>query len=134
MTHKEYAKGLRQLAKWYDDKARTGLLLPYEVNASIEEVSFNVTTRDEVAAIIRAFKGGWDREVSYGLAYFRRRERFGPFKVRVYAPRRTVCEAVVVGQKVVPAEPLKIIPATPERTEDIIEWQCKSVLAGENTI
>ena len=133
MTHKEYAKGLRAVARWYERAAQKAVPLPYTVSAD-EGLSFNLCDKVEIATVIRVFRGGWDRTENYGLVYFIRRERFEGFKVRVYTNRRTVCEAVVVGQKVIPAVPLHVVPASPERTEDVIEWQCKSVLAGENTV
>jgi hypothetical protein len=38
--------------------------------------------------------------------------------VNYYADRNAVCTAKVVGQKVVPAH------TTPERVEDVVEWEC----------
>jgi hypothetical protein len=44
--------------------------------------------------------------------------------------RKTICERVVVGKKVIPARPETVIPASPERTEEEIEWRCHPVMTA----
>lgn len=47
----------------------------------------------------------------------------------ITSDRQTVCERVVVGKRVVPAEPERLLPAEPEREVEIVEWRCGSLLA-----
>lgn len=54
---------------------------------------------------------------------------FGPISYGFYISRDTVCERKVVGKKIVPFQEARLIPAEPEHEEDIVEWQCDSILA-----
>ncbi|NUR80753.1 MAG: hypothetical protein HOQ21_09955 [Dermatophilaceae bacterium] len=62
---------------------------------------------------------------------------FGPIAVHVYAPREEVCERVVVGtrevtEEVPDPELLAAVPTTTvTRTEEIVEWECRPLLAAE---
>jgi len=58
-------------------------------------------------------------------------KEFGPITYGVSIPREQVCERKVVGKKIVPASPSRYIPETPEHEEDVIEWECKSILEPE---
>jgi hypothetical protein len=44
--------------------------------------------------------------------------------------RETICERVVVGRKVIPAQAEVVIPAKPETTVDEVEWRCHPVLTA----
>jgi len=44
--------------------------------------------------------------------------------VTAFADRGAVCQRIVVGTKEIPASEEYTVPATPARTEEIIEWQC----------
>lgn len=48
----------------------------------------------------------------------------GGTRVHVSISRDMVCKRVVVGTKVVPAKEEEIIPAEPEREEEVVKWVC----------
>ena len=55
--------------------------------------------------------------------------------VSISAKRDTVCKKLVVGKKIVPSAPERIIPAMPEHEEDIVEWECpESFLAMKDEV
>jgi hypothetical protein len=62
---------------------------------------------------------------------------FGPVHLYAYAPRAEVCERVVVGtrevvEEVKDPEALAAVPMiTQTRVEEIVEWQCRPILAAE---
>ena len=62
---------------------------------------------------------------------------FGPVYLQAYTNRDEVCERVVVGtrevvEEVKDPEALAAVPTiTQKRTEEIVEWQCRPLLAGE---
>jgi len=62
--------------------------------------------------------------------YFRMVQRQENFSVRVTFKKELVCERRVVGTKLVPDNftPGRLEPA---HEEDIVEWDCKSILAPE---
>jgi hypothetical protein len=60
--------------------------------------------------------------------------RFGDHvRLHISAERQTVCERIVVGQRIVPAHDEYTVPAEPEKTVDIVEWKCAPILAEELT-
>jgi hypothetical protein len=65
-------------------------------------------------------------EKVYSGGYFDIKRNFGPFHIKFTADRKVVCEAKVVGQKVIPAR-----EATPEKIVDKIEWVCTDPLLKE---
>jgi len=128
MTNTVYAQGLLAVAAWYNEHA--DVPQPTKIG-DIGGISFSLQDKADIATVIRAFKGRWDRtRGENGLVYFHRREPFGPFGVRIFTFPATVCNAVKIGTRIVPGAPEHIVFAVPEHTEDIIEWQCKSVLDG----
>jgi hypothetical protein len=52
----------------------------------------------------------------------------GGVTLRWWASRTSVCHAKVVGTRTVPAEAEKIIPAKPERVEEVVEYECPSLM------
>ena len=48
--------------------------------------------------------------------------QFGNLTIRIIIGREQVCTRRVVGQRT--------IPASPERTEDIVEWDCEPIFGG----
>lgn len=79
-------------------------------------------------------KSGWGplaKEVDD--SHFALVKRFGPrVLIRWFTDRKAICKLVKVGTKVIAAEPEKIIPAKPERVEDIVEWQCPDSLIADD--
>ena len=70
--------------------------------------------------------------------YFRAFHRFGHLPVEACISRQSVCKPVVVGTKIVPTSirteyiPKEIIE--PEHEEDIIEYQCESILSNKEAL
>lgn len=82
-----------------------------------------VTDRDELTRIARL--GSW-RKVYNGPYFSLVKDFSGGVRLEVFTDRSTVCRKVVTGQRTIPAQ-----PATDERVEDIVEWQCDdAVLLG----
>lgn len=52
-------------------------------------------------------------------------------QLTAFADRDQVCERIVT-TKTLPAEPEKVIPAKPERVVEVEEWNCHSILAGQD--
>lgn len=84
----------------------------------------------DMAAVARAM-GSAAKNYSDELVTLRK--PFGEWlELTMHANRDEVCERVVVGTKIIPAEPKRIIPAQPARTEDIVEWHCTPLLEVAN--
>lgn len=89
-------------------------------------------TRRGLAAGARVVKDYDDR---YGGAEL----HFGPVSLYVYSTRDQVCERVVTGtrevvEEVQDPEALAAVPTiTQTRTEDIVEWVCRPILAADSS-
>ena len=59
-------------------------------------------------------------------------KNFGPIKYGVYTNRDSVCTKTVVGKRIVPAVASRYYPEVPEHEEDVVEWNCGSILADES--
>jgi hypothetical protein len=85
----------------------------------------------------RGMRAGARVEKSYDDNYGKVLLHFGPVHLQVYSHRDEVCERVVIGtrevvEEVKDPEALAAVPTiTQTRTEDIIRWECKPLLAGE---
>lgn len=111
-TNAEVTKGLRDLADFLDTHPEVKLNDPSHM--------VYVGSRETLATIARL--GGW-RKV-YTDDYFNLVRDFdGGVSLSVFTDRGSVCRKVVVGQRTV--------PATDERTVEIVEWVCdEPLLAG----
>ena len=121
---KEYVKGLRDLADWYE--AHPEIELPYE---PVHD-NYAVNSKEDAASVIRAL-GRCDKEYSGNLLTISR--QFGPIKAKFVFYREAVCRKVVVGtrevpEQVIPAQPEEVIPA---HVEEITKWECEPILATE---
>ena len=60
-------------------------------------------------------------------------KHFGVFNLVAACRRQEICQRVVTGTKVLPAEPEKtiVVPAKPERTEETWEWECPPSILRE---
>lgn len=106
----EYVRDLRALADWIEDSS-----LPVP---GFLHVYAYVTTAAEFRAAARQM-GVATKEFSDNYASLVK--RFGPsLAYEVYVAREQVCTKIVVGQKVVP-----------ERTEELVAWQCSDSLLKE---
>ena len=85
----------------------------------------------------RGVRAGARVEKTYDDKYGNVLLHFGPVHLQAYSLRDEVCERVVVGtrevvEEVQDPEALAAVPTiTQTRTEDIVEWQCRPLLAGE---
>lgn len=113
MTNAEYARGLHRLADWYDEHPDAAQ--PY----LSRRLQYIFSDKQEFVALLREHGGPWTKRARSDLLYMSR--PFGPFELEAIINQRKVCTGRIVGARV--------IPATPERTVDVVEWDCGAVLA-----
>ncbi len=102
-----FVQQLRARADWYE--AHPDVPEPY-----IPTWNVFLTTRAELAAVARQVGDATKGDTDTGF-FFLRVER-PDFAIDFNVPREQVCTSRVVGERVIPAQP--------ERTEPIIEWDC----------
>lgn len=126
----EYVSGLRAIADILD--ANPALPLPYPGASDYAPFSWYVTSGKEqkatAAAIVRAIGGRWDKDATHPNLFVIS-TRLRGLLVDVTADRDQVCTRRIVGSQTV----IKKIPTAFEEREikqDIIEWDCGSLLAG----
>jgi hypothetical protein len=74
-------------------------------------------------------------EKKYYGDFFWLRKQFGDTVLfEASSERETVCERIVTGLKTIPAAPECILPASPERAEEIVEWRCSPILSPEKGV
>lgn len=125
----KHSDRLRSLADFLD--ANPGVIAP-EVS-QWGELHWYGLSAAEVASVIRAVGGRWDKndpnESAHAAAMAEFTTKFLGWDATIHTSRSQVCTRVVVGTRevVTPAA-----PATEESTTmvDIVEWQCRPVLAG----
>jgi hypothetical protein len=120
----EFTDGLRKLADFLESQPElqqyVGKHTPTEINL------FPPDDAEVASTMARAFGTAAKK---YGDTLFYLSKEFGGgLALRALFAREAVCVKRVVGQRVVPAEPEVVIPAKPERVEDIIEWDCAEPL------
>lgn len=125
--NRQYAQSLRAIADFYDAHP--------EVTAPADDTLYNGTMDEKADAqnLVRAL-GHCEKE--YDESLFKIIGTFGNIKVRFVFYRENVCTKRVVGTKIVPAH---IIPAreeqeVPEREEEIVEWDCAPLMAGDAVV
>lgn len=122
--HREFSQGLRDLADFVD--SHQDIELPY-INPF---TAYGYSSKEDAAMLLRRL-GGCEKK--YEGELFALVKSFGPLAIRYVFMRQAVCEAVVVGKRIVPAEPekivpAKVIPAIAAREEDVIEFRCQPIL------
>ena len=123
-----FARDLRALAAWYEEH------LDAPSPASQVKIHVSATTDDkETAARFARALAPCRKE--HGNSLFILARDFGRIELRFIFWRSAVCTRKVVGIKVVPAKPARTVelPAEPERTEEVVEWDCSSILDPEAT-
>jgi len=124
-----HADLLRGVAALLD--ANPGIDAP-EVSYSGAVNWYGLQDADEVAAIMRAIPGRWDKNdpaaspFDDGLAMFR--STFMGAPATIYVSRSRVCTRTVVGTRQV----TKTVPVITEQVtveEDIVAWECAPILA-----
>lgn len=87
--------------------------------------------KDTVKRLARR-AGSLEKQYSENGEFIWLRHQFGPYvRFTIATKRSVICERIVTGTKIVPATKEIVLPATPERTEEVVEWRCGSVLADE---
>jgi hypothetical protein len=124
----DFTDGLRNLA---DEIDRSG----------IDQAQFEgrhllcYHARDEMLAAIRMLGGKWDKDaLTDDDDYFGMTRDFGGnVTVYVYAPRRIVCEAVVVDTETVEIPDPELIADIPLVTveRDVVRWECPPSILAE---
>lgn len=122
MTNQELAQKLRDLAQIYE--SNPAVAQPHDMKDGNSDLIF-CHSADEWHATVRAFGGG-TKDASEDALKFK--PSAFPF-LAIHGHKRSICEAVVVGKKFVPASfrPAELIPAEmiDEHEEDVIEWRCR---------
>jgi hypothetical protein len=116
----EFTDGLRALAGFLDFHPE---LQQYLAIGSKTEVLLFPPDKPSAMASVARMMGTCDKK--YVDTLFSLTKDFGGgATMRAFFSREAVCVKKVIGQKLVPAEPEVLIPAKPERLEDIVEWEC----------
>ena len=118
MDNTEFVASLRAAADFFESHP--------EAPVPSYRVTLNmfVYTREEFESIARSV-GTANKGVS-GEWFFLRRKFGDCLQMDWNVTRGEVCEARVVGKRVIPAR-----PAEPEREVDIVEWDCRPLLGGQ---
>lgn len=69
-------------------------------------------------------------EKSADAGYFNAIRRFGEIKLELFIVRDLVCKRIEKGTRIIPGEPERVIPATPDRTEPMYEYECPDTILG----
>lgn len=123
-----FIAGLRVFADWIE--SHPGAPLPFS-----QDFVRLAYTKEEFLEWRRA--SGLTEKSEYGSEHLAFRKTFTPplsypwIRYHLVIEKQKTCQQVQVGTRVVPAEPEKIIPATPAREEPILEWQCDEPLLAE---
>lgn len=89
-----------------------------------------VHKKDEMLAIAKGL-GNLDKVADKHSDYFKLVKRFSPtVYFQIMTNRDEVCERIVT-KKLVEATPVQIIPASPEREVEVVEWKCPPSLLAE---
>lgn len=118
MYMEKYIKNLRELADYLESRGFTikeGDIF-YGTAPSYISCSEISSFKKNVKAM-----GAYKKHAGSDLEAER---EFGMAKLQVYIPRRKVCERIVTGTRIIPAEAERIVPAKPEQTEDIVKYKC----------
>jgi hypothetical protein len=137
---KEYTWGWAKLAQFLADNPD----IAERATAYTERVLVYLAPGDDTVSRLadyarRGVRAGARVEKTYDDKYGNVLLRFGPVHLQVYSLRDEVCERIVVGtrevvEEVQDPEALAAVPTiTQTRTEDIVEWQCRPLLAGEQS-
>ena len=74
-------------------------------------------------------------EKTYAESFFWMRHNFGPLvQLKAISMREVVCERVVTGKEVIPAQAERVLPAIPEHTVEVVTWKCAPILAAETEL
>jgi hypothetical protein len=116
MTREEFISDIREIADFFEAHPDLKVMpSPYLFISDYSE-----TAKESLRLFVKA-AGKTTKEFSGNE--FKVEKRFSNgFLLHFDVQRQAVCERVVTGTKVIPAI------SYPERTEDIVEWKCGSIL------
>lgn len=124
--------GLRAIADFLDACVDAGVTVG-KVDSKLSIFDLGDNERETKAQAGRKL-GKFTKNVSEHCFYIIK--SFGGVELQLIAARQSVCKRVVVGTKevpetIIPAQPAKDQIVVPARTEEIVEWQCTSLLSQE---
>ena len=94
---------------------------------------FSTQLRRELLQDLARRLGTADKQ--YVGDFFWLKKKFGDTVLfEITSDRNTVCERIVTGTKTIPARPECILPASPERAVEIVEWRCSPILSPEKGV
>ena len=113
----EYAKSLREMAEFLDERVEGELYGGHEVNLWVDNA-------EEMLATARKIGGRWEKQ-TLGKWYVLRRS-FGPHHIDINGPHEAICERVQVGTETVEVPD----PDAPKVTveQPVYEWRCPESL------
>lgn len=124
MNKQEYVASLRELADFVESRE-----FPddwsgwYGINSyTAPDIQFSVNSKTDFAKIAKAF-GSFKKSGDSASTDCNKELSLGA-RLALWGKKEAICEKVVVGKRIIPAEPEQIIPATEEHEEEIIEWKC----------
>lgn len=129
----QFVQGLRDMANFMEKVQDVPLpdavsAVVYGGNVHFADGKHYPMDSKEGLAIIADRIGQCEKE--YG-SYFTLIKKFAPgIAIQWMMIRDQVCEKIVTGTITRPAEPEKIIPARPERVEELFEWKCAPIMAA----
>lgn len=91
-------------------------------------VNIFVDTADELRSAVHRIGGSWAKDSI--SSHFCIRRGFGDGCVSVFLAHEAICEKRIV-TKTIPARERVVIEAQPERTEEVVEWDCPRSILDE---
>lgn len=117
MNPKQYAKSLRLVADFYESVPED---FPVPNGHLTKSLCFSSQDTKDTVRKIATVLGNCNKE--YHNTVFELSKDFSGLCLQFYFGRESVCEKKVVGTREVPAS------YSPARQEEIVEWECSSVL------
>lgn len=124
MNKTEYVAALRELTDFVESK-------PFSDSLKWSwgtELNFFIYDKEEFAKVCLAL-GSFKKESNDAFTSAKLELPLGA-KINVYGDKNEICEKVVVGKRIVPAQPAKTVPAVEEHEEDVFEWKCPESFLG----
>lgn len=130
MKKSEYIKGIRNLADFLESKEfPESWINSYGGEESYPNPYLSLFVyKKEDFSLFSKLIGGFKKSVTDSFLSF---EKEGSsFSMMVHGSRENICERVKIGTKIIPAKEEEIIPAEPEKEEDVYEWKCPESFIG----
>lgn len=140
MKNQELIQGLRDMLAFVEanqdfDFCPTAGTCTVDLNFRTWYMQSDDVRRVAIANLTRrmAHAGKVDKLYTDSFAFIRL--NFAPaVKIEISTMRETVCERVVVGKKLIPAQPERVIPAQEETTVEEVEWRCHPVMTAGSSV